>query len=1105
MNLSEPFIRRPVATTLLTLGIALAGALAYTRLPVSPLPQVDFPTIAVSASMAGASPDVMAATVATPLERHLGQIADVTELTSSSSTGSSRLVLQFGLNRNIDGAARDVEAAINAARADLPTALRSNPTYHKVNPADAPILILTLTSGVHSPGQLYDAADTILAQKLAQVSGIGQVQIGGSSLPAVRVELNPNALFKYGIGLEDVRAALASANANTPKGSIDVGGRRYQIYVNDQASQAAEYRHLVIAWRNGAAVRLNDVGEVLDSVENVRNLGLANGKPAVLIILYRQPGANIIATVDRVRALLPALRASIPSDVELNVAIDRTTTIRASLHDVERTLVIAVTLVVLVVFLFLRNGRATLVPAVAVPISILGTFGGMYLLGYSLDNLSLMALIIATGFVVDDAIVVLENITRHLEAGTPRLEAALRGAREVGFTVLSMSLSLVAVFIPILLMGGIVGRLFREFSVTLSIAVLISLLVSLTTTPMLCARFIGRVPAERRGRLYQASERLFGSVLGAYARTLRWALRNGALVMVLLLAVVGFNVYLYWKIPKGFFPQQDTGRLIGGIQADQSISFQSMEKKLRQFIALLQADPAIDTVVGFTGGGSQGGGQTNSGFVFLSLKPKKERQLSADEVIARLRPKLSQVAGARLFLQAVQDIRVGGRQSNAQYQYTLQGNDVQELYTWAPRLAEALGHNPLLTDVNSDQQQNGLQITVQLDRDTASRLGLNPATVDNTLYDAFGQRDVSTIFNALNQYHVVMEVAPQYWQSPEALENLWVSTAGGTVSGTQATNAVARTVSSVHTASVNTAASLAADTAINQATNALANTGHGSVSTGAAVSTAAEAMVPLAAVSSHGPSTTPLAVNHQGTFVASTLSFNLAANASLSQATAAIARASAEIGLPADIHGSFAGTAATYESSLRNEPVLILAALAAVYIVLGVLYESYIHPITILSTLPSAGTGAVLALRLFNAEFSIIALIGVILLIGIVKKNAIMMIDFALERQRQQQAQPQAAIFEASLLRFRPIMMTTMAALFGALPLAFGNGDGAEIRRPLGIAIVGGLIVSQVLTLYTTPVIYVYLDRFGHWYRARWARLSGPRRSTPLQPAADRH
>jgi multidrug efflux pump len=1103
MNLSEPFIRRPVATTLLTLGIALAGALAYMRLPVSPLPQVDFPTIAVQASMAGASPDVMAATVATPLERHLGQIADVTELTSSSSTGSSHLVLQFGLNRNIDGAARDVEAAINAARADLPTALRSNPTYHKVNPADAPILILTLTSTAHTPGQLYDAADTVLAQKLAQVSGVGQVQIGGSSLPAVRVELNPNALFKYGIGLEDVRAALASANANTPKGSIDVGGRRYQIYVNDQASKAAEYRHLVIAWRNGAAVRLSDVGEVLDSVENVRNLGLANGKPAVLIILYRQPGANIIATVDRVLDLLPALRASIPPDVGLNVAIDRTTTIRASLHDVERTLVIAVTLVVLVVFLFLRNGRATLVPAVAVPISILGTFGGMYLLGYSLDNLSLMALIIATGFVVDDAIVVLENITRYLEAGMPRLEAALRGAREVGFTVLSMSLSLVAVFIPILLMGGIVGRLFREFSVTLSIAVLISLLVSLTTTPMLCARFIGRVPAERRGRFYQASERFFARVLDVYERSLRWALANGALVMALLLAVVCFNVYLYWEIPKGFFPQQDTGRLIGGIQADQSISFQSMEKKLRQFIALLEADPAVDTVVGFTGGGSQGGGQTNSGFVFLSLKPKKERRLSADEVIARLRPKLSQVAGARLFLQATQDIRVGGRQSNAQYQYTLQGNDVQELYTWAPRLAEALGHTRLLTDVNSDQQQNGLQITVQLDRDTAARVGLNPATVDNTLYDAFGQRAVSTIFNPLNQYHVVMEVAPQYWQSPQALENLWVSTAGGSVSGTQASNAVARTVTSAHTASVNTTASLAADTAINQATNALANTGHGSVSTGAAVSTAAESMVPLAAISSHGPSSTPLAVNHQGTFVASTLSFNLPPNVSLSQATQAIEQTSAEIGMPADIHGSFAGTAATYQASLSNEPVLILAALAAVYIVLGVLYESYIHPITILSTLPSAGTGAVLALRLFNAEFSIIALIGVILLIGIVKKNAIMMIDFALERQRQMQVPAPAAIFEASLLRFRPIMMTTMAALFGALPLAFGTGDGAEIRRPLGIAIVGGLIVSQVLTLYTTPVIYVYLDRFGHWYRRKWARWF--QHAPPLHPAADRH
>jgi multidrug efflux pump len=1088
MNLSEPFIRRPVATTLLTFGIALAGTLAYFKLPVSPLPQVDFPTIAVSAQMAGASPDVMAATVATPLERHLGQIADVTEMTSSSSTGSSRITLQFGLNRSIDGAARDVEAAINAARADLPTALRSNPTYRKVNPADAPIMILTLTSATLTAGQLYDSADTILAQKLSQVSGVGQVQIGGSSLPAVRVELNPSALFKYGIGLEDVRAALASANANTPKGSIDVNGQRFQIYTNDQATKAAQYRSLIIAYRNGAAVRLSDVAEIQDSVENVRNLGLANSKPAVLVILSRQPGANIIQTVDRVRALIPALKASIPSDIDLRVAIDRTSTIRQSLHDVQRTLVFAIGLVILVVFLFLRNGRATLVPALAVPISLLGTFGGMYLLGYSLDNLSLMALIVATGFVVDDAIVVLENITRHMEAGMPRFEAALLGAREVGFTVLSMSLSLVAVFIPILLMGGIVGRLFREFSITLSIAVLISLLVSLTTTPMLCSRFVRHVDSAKRGPLFQASERAFTAVVRAYGRSLNWALRNGLLVMALLLATVVFNVYLFAVIPKGFFPQQDTGRLVGGIQADQSISFQSMEKKLRQFMKLVQDDPAVDTVVGFTGGGSQGGAQTNSGQVFMSLKPKSQRNVSADQVIARLRPKLSQVAGARLFLQAVQDIRVGGRTSNAQYQYTLQGNDVAELYTWAPRLAEALSHMPELTDVNSDQQQNGLEVDLTVDRDTASRLHLNPAIIDNTLYDAFGQRDVSTIYNALNQYHVVMEVAPRYWQSPETLQNLWISTAGGTVSGTQSTNAVAGTVTSTKTASSTTAATLATDTAINQATNSLANTGRGSVSTGSADSTAVESMVPLAAVSHHAPGNTPLAVNHQGTFVATTISFNLALNASLSHAQDAIRQASAQIGMPADIHGSFAGTAATYQQSLSNEPILILSALAAVYIVLGVLYESYIHPVTILSTLPSAGTGAVLALRLFNTEFSIIALIGVILLIGIVKKNAIMMIDFALDCQRQQGMAPREAIFQASLMRFRPIMMTTMAALFGALPLAFGTGDGAEIRQPLGISIVGGLIVSQLLTLYTTPVIYLYLDRFGRWCSQLWAR-----------------
>ena len=1087
-NPSEPFIRRPVATTLLSLGVALAGVIAYTLLPVAPLPQVDSPTISVSASMAGASPDVMAATVATPLERHLGQIADVTEMTSSSSTGASNVTLQFGLDRDIDGAARDVEAAINAARADLPTALRSNPTYHKVNPADAPILILALTSHTLTPGQLYDAASTILTQKLSQVRGVGQVNIGGSSLPAVRVELNPAPLFKYGIGLEDVRAALAAANANTPKGSIDIGAQRYQIYTNDQATAAAQYRNLVIAYRKGAAVRLADVADVLDSVENVRNLGLANGNPAVLVILYKSPDANIIETVDAVKQLLPALQASIPSDIDIKVAMDRTTTIRSSLRAVESALAMAVALVILVVFLFLRDWRATLVPAVAVPISLLGTLGAMYLLHYSLDNISLMSLIIATGFVVDDAIVVLENITRHVEAGMPRLEAAIQGAREVGFTVLSMSLSLVAVFIPILLMGGIVGRLFREFSITLSVAVLLSLVVSLTTTPMMCARLIRRGEPQRQGRLFHASERAFERVLDAYRRSLHWALENRGLVMLMLVATVALNGYLYVKIPKGFFPQQDTGRLIGGIQADQAISFQSMSSKLRQFVALVKADPAVESVVGFTGGGSQGGGQTNSGFMFASLKARAQRNVSADQVIARLRPKLNQVAGARLFLQAGQDIRTGGRQSLAQYQYTLQADSSADLYHWAPLLTEALQHEPALTDINSDQQQNGQQINLVIDRDTAARLKLNPAAIDNTLYDAFGQRYVSTIYKALNQYHVVMEVAPEYWQSPDTLNNLWVSTAGGTVSGSQSTNAVAGTVLSAATAANTTAAAIAADTARNQATNSLANTGHGAVSTGAAVSTASETMVPLAAFSRYQPGNAPLAVNHQGPFVATTLSFNVAPNSSLSDAQAAIERAVNEIHMPASVHGSFQGTGRAYEQSVGNEPILIITAVAAVYIVLGVLYESYIHPFTILSTLPSAGAGAVLALRLFNTEFSIMALIGVILLIGIVKKNAIMMIDFALDAQRQGHS-PAEAIYTAAVLRFRPIMMTTMAAMLGALPLAFGNTEGAETRQPLGIAIVGGLIVSQVLTLYTTPVVYLYLDRFGAWVRRLWARL----------------
>ena len=1097
-SLSEPFIPRPVATTLLTLGVALAGAIAYFQLPVAALPQVDYPTISVNASMAGASPDVMAATVATPLERHLGQIADVTEMTSSSSTGAAHVTLQFGLDRDIDGAARDVEAAINAARADLPAALRSNPTYKKINPADSPILILALTSKTLTAGQVYDAAETILSQKLSQVNGVGQVQIGGSSLPAVRVELNPNALFKYGIGLEDVRAALAAANANTPKGSIDVGGRRYQIYTNDQASKAAEYQGLVIAYRNGAAVRLADVAQVLDSVENVRNLGLANGQPAVLVIINRQPGANIIETVDRVVGLIPTLKASIPTDIDIKVAMDRTTTIRASLVAVQRTLLIAISLVILVVFLFLRNLRATAVPAVAVPISLLGTFGAMYLLGYSLDNLSLMALIIATGFVVDDAIVVLENITRHVEAGMPRFQAAILGAREVGFTVLSMSLSLVAVFLPILLMAGILGRLFREFAITLSVAVLVSLVVSLTTTPMMCSRFIRQSDPDSQGVLFRWSERLFEDTRALYGRSLGWALRNRRFVVILLIATVIFNIYLYIVIPKGFFPQQDTGRLVGGIQADQAISFQSMAGKLRQFIGIVQSDPAVDTVVGFTGGGSQGGGQVNSGFIFVSLKPKANRELSADQVIGRLRPKLNQVAGARLFLQAAQDLRQGGRQSNALYQYTLQGDSVAEVYKWAPKLADALAREPVLTDVNSDQQQNGQEIEITVDRDTATRLKLNPASIDNNLYDAFGQRDVSTIYSALNQYHVVMEVEPKYWQSPDTLNDLWISTAGGTVSGSQSTNAVAGTVTSTATSGNHTAASIASDTARNLATNSLANTGRGAVSTGSAVTIAAEPTIPLASFAHYAPGSTPLAVNHQGTFVATTLSFNLAPNASLSDASAAISRAVNEIGMPATIHGSLQGTARAFQDSLASEPVLILAALATVYIVLGVLYESYIHPITILSTLPSAGAGAVLALRLFGQEFGIIALIGVFLLIGIVKKNAIMMIDFALESQREGRS-PQEAIYSAALLRFRPIMMTTMAAMLGALPLAFGSGDGAELRTPLGISIVGGLAVSQVLTLYTTPVMYLYLDRFGAWCSRLWAR-SHPQRP-PAAPA----
>jgi multidrug efflux pump len=1081
MQPSTPFIRRPVATTLLTFGLAAAGAVAFFKLPVSPLPQVDFPTISVRATLPGASPQDVATTVASPLERHLGQIADVTEMTSSSTVGSTRITLQFGLNRDIDGAARDVQAAINAARADLPTSLRSNPTYKKVNPADAPILVLTLTSDTLTRGDLYDAASTVLAQKLSQVEGIGEVDVSGSSLPAVRVDLIPQAIYKYGIGLEDVRAALASANAHSPKGGIDVGDQRYQIYANDQANKAEDYKSLIVAYRNGAAVHLSDVGEVTDGVENLRNAGLANGKPAVLIILYRQPGANIISTVDLVKAMMPQLRASISPAIDIALGVDRSTTIRTSLRDVERSLIIAVMLVIVVVFAFLRNLRATVIPVVAVSVSLVATFGAMYLIGYSLDNLSLMALTVATGFVVDDAIVVLENVTRYIEGGLSPLEAALKGANEVGFTVLSMSISLIAVFIPILLMGGIVGRLFREFAMTISISILISLAISLATTPMMCAVLLRPETGEGHGRLYRVSERFFDAMLGFYRRTLTSALEHPRSVMIVLAAVLGLNFYLYGVIPKGFFPQQDTGRIIGVIQADQSISFQLMQQKLTQFVTIIKKDPAVDTVVGFTGGG-----QTNGGFMFMSLVPLSERHLSADGVIARLRREMAVVPGATLFLQAVQDIRVGGRASNAQYQFTLQAPTLEELQEWAPKIAAALQLQPdVLADVNSDQQSKGLESDLVIDRDAAAQLGVTVSQIDNTLYDAFGQRQVSTIYVARNQYHVIMEVAPRYWQNPETLKDVYVSTSGGSVGGSQASNAVAGTV--VSSANSSAATSANAQAARNLATNSIGATGKGVASTGSAVSTRQETMIPLSAVARFTQGATPLAVNHQGLLVATTISFNLPPNVSLSTAVATIDATMNRIGVPATIRGSFQGTAKAFQDSLNNQPFLVLAALITIYIVLGVLYESYVHPLTILSTLPSAGVGALLALMAFNTEFSIMALIGVILLIGIVKKNAIMMIDFALDAERRRGLSPLDAIREACLLRFRPIMMTTMAAMLGAVPLAVGIGEGGELRQPLGIAIVGGLILSQVLTLYSTPVIYLYLDRFRQWSQ----RLSG--------------
>ncbi|HVP90164.1 MAG TPA: multidrug efflux RND transporter permease subunit [Terriglobales bacterium] len=1012
MNLSAPFIRRPVATTLLVVAIALAGAVAFKFLPVAPLPQVEFPTIMVFAGLPGASPETMASSVATPLERQFGRIAGVTEMTSSCGLGSASVTLQFDLNRNIDAAARDVQAAINAARGQLPKNLPSNPGYRKVNPSDAPIMLLALSSEVVERARMYDLASSILQQKLAQVPGVGQVSVGGGALPAVRVDINPIALNSTGLGLEDVRASLAAANANRPKGEVASLNRVWSLSTTDQLMLAAEYRPLVVAYRNGAAIRLADIANVTDSVEDIRTAGLANGKPGIIITISRQPGANIIATVDGIRAIMPQLRASIPPTIDLSVLIDATRTIRASVRDVEFTLLISIALVILVVFLFLRSSRSTFIPSVAVPISLVGTFGVMYLLKFSIDNLSLMAMTIATGFVVDDAIVVIENITRHIEAGLGPLEAAFKGAEEIGFTVLSISLSLIAVFIPILLMGGIVGRLFREFAVTLAVAILVSLVISLTATPMMCAFLLKPCRKEGGGRLFRASERWFAGILRGYERALGWVLRHQRLTMAVTLATMAATVYLYVRIPKGFFPQQDTGRLTGSIIADQDTSFQAQRVRIRDFVDTVGRDAAVENVAGFIGGGT-----LNSGRLFISLKPKEDRDVTADQVITRIRASAGHVAGATLYLQSNQDVRVGGRFGAAQYQYTLQGDDPRVLFEWAPRVYGELRRVKELTDVNSDQQNRGLQANLTIDRTTAARLGITPQNMDDYLYDAFGQRQVSTMYTALNQYHVIMVLDPKYWQNPEGLKLVYIPTAKS-------------------------------------------------------------GLVPLAAFTRFEPRTAPLTVNHQGQFPAVTISFNLAPGVALGTAMDAVKRAEADIHLPAGIRGSFQGTAQAFQSSLANENILILAAVLAVYIVLGVLYESLIHPVTILSTIPSAGVGALVALLLFRTELSVIALIGIILLIGIVKKNAILMIDFAIDAERTQRKKPEEAIFQACLLRFRPITMTTMAALLGGLPLAIGGGTGSELRRPLGIAIVGGLIFSQMLTLFTTPVVYLYLDRF---------------------------
>ena len=1078
MNLSEPFVRRPIGTVLLTIGVAIAGIAAYFLLPVAPLPQVDFPVVSVQASLPGASPETMASSVATPLERRLGHIADVNEMTSSSSQNSTRITLQFNLDRDINGAARDVEAAINAARVDLPSTLRSNPTYRKVNPADQPVLILAMTSKTKTPGQIYDSAANIIEQQLSQIKGVGEVDIGGGSLPAVRVDVNAFALARYGIGLEDVRAALASANANRPKGIVQDGETRLQVYTNDQGIKAADYAPLVIAYRNGAAVRLADVAAVTDGQEDIHNLGLYNGQPAIIVRITREPGANIVSTVDTIKKELPLLQSQLPADITMAIAVDRTTSIRASLNDVERTLAIAILLVVAVVAVFLRNGRATIVPAIAVTVSLLGTLGVMFLLGFSLDNLSLMALTVSTGFVVDDAIVVLENITRHLEAGVGRFEAALMGAQEVGFTVLSISISLIAVFIPILLMGGIIGRLFREFAVTLSTAILVSLAISLTTTPMLCAYFIGRPSHGAKQPWWsRAAERSFDFMARVYERGLRWALDSGPIMLVILAATIVLNIYLFAIVPKALFPQQDTGLFQGGMQMDQSSSFQVSQSRMKRYVNIVGKDPAVDSVVGFTGGGGSSGG-----FMFVSLKPESQRP-SADAIMNRLRLQFASVTGASLFLQSVQDFRFGGRASNAQYQYTLEADNIADLRAWATKLATQLKTDPTLTDVNTDQQDHGLQAYVNVDRDTAARLGLTSANIDNVLYDSFGQRQVSTIYNALNQYHVIMELPQVDAQDPTALNNVYLSTQTAAKAVTAAAAPASSTTAAA--ASVNTLA-LASSTATAGAPGAAPVSALGgpvappsrNAATGVAVSGTAERVVPLTSIASFSQTSVPTSVNHQDVSPATTISFNPATGKSDSEVAAAVDQASAAIHMPTTVHGSFQGTAKIAQQSWSSEPVLIATALLAVYIVLGVLYESYVHPLTVLSTLPSAGVGAVIALILFKIEFSIIAFIGVILLIGIVKKNAILMIDFALEAERAHGLTTRDAIYQAALLRFRPIMMTTFAAILGALPLAIGWGEGSELRRPLGITIIGGLLVSQVLTLLTTPVVYLYVDRW---------------------------